>query len=111
MVGMRKGAAVGCLKSRCALARSACWFCALRRVAAGMMQPSASCATSSVSATSAWARRWWGMLAAAVQQAVGGAALGRAQLASVAANRADPELDELLRPADAETPSRLPLRH
>ena len=54
-------------------------------------------------ATSAWTRRWWAALAVAVQQVVTSTALGSPWPAR-------PELDRVLDLAEAEGPSRLPLR-
>ena len=56
-------------------------------------------------ATSAWTRRWWAALAVAVQQAVTSTALG-----SPWPRHHGPELDRVLDLAEAEGPSRLPLR-
>ena len=62
-------------------------------------------------ASSAWARRWWAMLAVSVQQAVTSTALGSAWPAPLHASRQSaPELERVLDLADAAGPSRLPLR-
>ena len=62
-------------------------------------------------ATSAWTRRWWAALAVAVQQAVTSTALGSPWPATPHASQPQgPELDRVLDLAEAEGPSRLPLR-
>ena len=62
-------------------------------------------------ATSAWTRRWWAALAVAVQQAVTSTALGSPWPAPPRASQPQgPELDRVLDLAEAEGPSRLPLR-
>ena len=59
-------------------------------------------------ASSAWTRRWWGMLSTAVQHAVGGTALGAP--VSKGAAGCEPALDHVLALAEPAGPSRLPLR-
>ena len=62
-------------------------------------------------AASGWTRRWWSILSVAVQQAVTSIALGRPwPLPPHAARATGPPLDRLLDLAEAEGPSRLPLR-
>ena len=61
-------------------------------------------------ASSAWTRRWWGMLSAAVQHAVGCTALGAPWLVSKGAAGCEPALDHVLALAEPAGPSRLPLR-
>ena len=62
-------------------------------------------------AASGWTRRWWSMLSVAVQQAVASTALGRPWPQPPHAPCATgPPLDRLLDLAEAEGPSRLPLR-
>ena len=62
-------------------------------------------------ASSAWARRWWTMLAVSVQHAVTSTALGSAWPAPLhASQQSAPELERVLDIADAAGPSRLPLR-
>ena len=61
-------------------------------------------------ASSAWTRRWWGMLSTAVQHAVGGTALGAPWLVSKCAAGCEPGLDHVLALAEPAGPSRLPLR-
>ena len=62
-------------------------------------------------ASSAWARRWWTMLAVSVQHAVTSTALGSAWPALFhASQQSAPELERVLDLADAAGPSRLPLR-
>ena len=62
-------------------------------------------------ASSAWARRWWTMLAVSVQHAVTSTALGSAWPAPLhASQQSAPELERVLDLADAAGPSRLPLR-
>ena len=61
-------------------------------------------------ASSAWTRRWWGMLSTAVQHAVGGTALGAPWLVSKGAAGCEPALDHVLALAEPAGPSRLPLR-
>ena len=61
-------------------------------------------------ASTAWTRRWWGMLSTAVQHAVGGTALGAPWLVSKGAAACEPSLDHVLALAEPAGPSRLPLR-
>ena len=61
-------------------------------------------------ASSAWTRRWWGMMSTAVQHAVGGTALGAPWLVSKGAAGCEPALDHVLALAEPAGPSRLPLR-
>ena len=61
-------------------------------------------------ASTAWTRRWWGMLSTAVQHAVGGTALGAPWLVSKGAAACEPGLDHVLALAEPAGPSRLPLR-
>ena len=61
-------------------------------------------------ASTAWTRRWWGMLSTAVQHAVGGTALGAPWLVSKGAAACAPGLDHVLALAEPAGPSRLPLR-
>ena len=60
---------------------------------------------------SGWTRRWWGMLSVAVQQAVASIALGQPWPQPPNATSVEgPPLDRVLDLAEAEGPSRLPLR-
>ena len=90
---------------------------------AGMARLAASCSTYSASgrkelrqlsaaAAAGWSRRWWGILAVAVQQAVASTALGQAWPAPLhPCQRDEPPLERVLELAGAATsPSRLPLR-
>ena len=61
-------------------------------------------------ARAAWARRWWSVLSAAVQQAIGHTALGRARAVPGPAASRVPALNEVLALAPADSVSRLPLR-
>ena len=61
-------------------------------------------------ARAAWARRWWSVLSAAVQKAIGHTALGRARAVPGPAQSRVPALDEVLALAPADSVSRLPLR-
>ena len=61
-------------------------------------------------ASTAWTRRWWGMLSTAVQHAVGGTVLGAPWLVSKGAAACQPGLDHVLALAEPAGPSRLPLR-
>ena len=62
-------------------------------------------------AASGWTRRWWGMLSVAVQQAVASTALGQPWPQPPHATSLEgPPLDRVLDLAEAEGPSRLPLR-
>ena len=60
-------------------------------------------------AATAWTRRWWGMLPVAVQQAVGGTALGVPWLVSDGASGFEPALDHVLALTEPVRLSRLPL--
>ena len=62
-------------------------------------------------AASGWRRRWWGMLSVAVQQAVASTALGQPWPQPPHATSVEgPPLDRVLDLAEAEGPSRPPLR-
>ena len=62
-------------------------------------------------ATAAWARRWWSMLAVAVQQAVASTALGGAWRQPLQPEAGEgPPLDSVIHHAAPEGHSRLPLR-
>ena len=63
-------------------------------------------------AAAGWSRRWWGILAVAVQQAVASTALGQAWPVPLhPCQRDEPPLERVLQLAGpAATPSRLPLR-
>ena len=61
-------------------------------------------------AQAAWARRWWSVLFAAVQKAIGHTALGQARAVPGRAQSRVPALDEVLALAPADSVSRLPLR-
>ena len=62
------------------------------------------------SASSGWARRWWGFRAVAVQQAVGTTALGQAWPTTAIGAARDPPLQRVLNLADCAGPALSPLR-